>query len=166
MQLHPVGLGQQLLNGLFHLDLTRSHFPVAFYHYERLNLNCVLHHRPRHRCVINTCNSGGKKKTQQGNEEKQGLRYEIIGPSGASDDILNHWYRCPPSEQSSRGMETHNRGPPPAANLAFFWCIPWFVWLLGSFGCVNLGCKLWRHFFFYSCFVSQKCCKFSHQLIL
>lgn len=34
MPLYPVGLGQQLLNGLFHLDLTRSHYAVAFYHYD------------------------------------------------------------------------------------------------------------------------------------
>lgn len=30
MQLHPVGLGQQLRNGLLHLDLTRSHYSAAF----------------------------------------------------------------------------------------------------------------------------------------
>lgn len=34
MQLHPVGLGRQLRNGLFHLDLTRSHCSVAVYHYD------------------------------------------------------------------------------------------------------------------------------------
>lgn len=29
MQLHPVGLGQQLRDGLLHLDLTRSHYSAA-----------------------------------------------------------------------------------------------------------------------------------------